>query len=217
MSSDFKLNSLSEDGIVAVVTINDIEDSNYLCDALISGGVKTIELTLRTKNALNIMEHISKTFSDISIGAGTILSIAQLKSSIQSGALFGVAPGLDPDVVKKAQELKFPFAPGICTPSDIQMAIKCGCTILKFFPAEYSGGIKYLESIAAPYIQNRLKFIPLGGININNAVKYLKSESILAIGGSWIAKSSLIQTKNWKEIQNRALEIKKLIRELKEK
>ncbi len=217
MSSDFKLNSLSEDGIVAVVTINDIEDSNYLCDALISGGVKTIELTLRTKNVLNIMEHISKTFSDISIGAGTILSIAQLKSSIQSGALFGVAPGLDPDVVKKAQELKFPFAPGICTPSDIQMAIKCGCTILKFFPAEYSGGIKYLESIAAPYIQNRLKFIPLGGININNAVKYLKSESILAIGGSWIAKSSLIQTKNWKEIQNRALEIKKLIRELKEK
>ena len=163
------------------------------------------------------MEHISKTFSDISIGAGTILSIAQLKSSIQSGALFGVAPGLDPDVVKKAQELKFPFAPGICTPSDIQMAIKCGCTILKFFPAEYSGGIKYLESIAAPYIQNRLKFIPLGGININNAVKYLKSESILAIGGSWIAQSSLIQTKNWKEIQNRALEIKNLIRQVKEK
>ena len=217
MSSDFKLNSLSEDGIVAVVTINDIEDSNYLCDALISGGVKTIELTLRTKNVLNIMEHISKTFSDISIGAGTILSIAQLNSSIQSGALFGVAPGLDLDVVKKAQELKFPFAPGICTPSDIQMAIKCGCTILKFFPAEYSGGIKYLESIAAPYIQNRLKFIPLGGININNAVKYLKSESILAIGGSWIAQSSLIQTKNWREIQNRALEIKNLIRELKEK
>tara|TARA_S200000501_G_scaffold214188_1_gene201119 strand:- start:1814 stop:2467 length:654 start_codon:yes stop_codon:yes gene_type:complete len=217
VSSDFKLNSLSEDGIVAVVTINDIEDSNYLCDALISGGVKTIELTLRTKNVLNIMEHISKTFSDISIGAGTILSIAQLNSSIQSGALFGVAPGLDLDVVKKAQELKFPFAPGICTPSDIQMAIKCGCTILKFFPAEYSGGIKYLESIAAPYIQNKLKFIPLGGINMNNALKYLKSESILAIGGSWIAKSSLIQTKNWKEIQNRALEIKKLIREVKEK
>ena len=217
MSSDFKLNSLSEDGIVAVVTINDIEDSNYLCDALISGGVKTIELTLRTKNVLNIMEHISKTFSDISIGAGTILSIAQLNSSIQSGALFGVAPGLDLDVVKKAQELKFPFAPGICTPSDIQMAIKCGCTILKFFPAEYSGGIKYLESIAAPYIQNRLKFIPLGGININNALKYLKSESILAIGGSWIAQSSLIQTKNWKEIQNRALEIKNLIRQVKEK
>ena len=217
MSSDFKLNSLSEDGIVAVVTINDIEDSNYLCDALISGGVKTIELTLRTKNVLNIMEHISKTFSDISIGAGTILSIAQLNSSIQSGALFGVAPGLDLDVVKKAQELKFPFAPGICTPSDIQMAIKCGCTILKFFPAEYSGGIKYLESIAAPYIQNKLKFIPLGGINMNNAVKYLKSESILAIGGSWIAQSSLIQTKNWKEIQNRALEIKNLIRQVKEK
>ena len=97
------------------------------------------------------------------------------------------------------------------------MAIKCGCNILKFFPAEYSGGIKYLESIAAPYIQNKLKFIPLGGININNAAKYLESELILAIGGSWIAKSSLIQNKNWKEIQNRALEIKNLIRELKEK
>lgn len=211
MSSDFKLDSLSEDGVVAVITINDIEDSNYVCEALINGGVKTIELTLRTRNAFSIMEHISKKFTDISVGAGTILSITQLKRSIQYGALFGVAPGLDIDVVKKSQELKFPFAPGICTPSDIQMAIKCGCTILKFFPAEYSGGVKYLESIAAPYIQNKLKFIPLGGINIDNASKYLESELILAIGGSWIAKNSLIQNKDWKEIQNRATEIKNLI------
>ena len=217
MSSDFKLISLSEDGVVAVITINDIEDSNYLCDALISGGVKTIELTLRTKNAFRIMEHISKKFTDISIGAGTILSIEQLNIAIQSGAIFGVAPGFDFDVVKEAKDLKFPFAPGICTPSDIQMAIKCGCTYLKFFPAEYSGGIKYLESIAAPYIQNKLKFIPLGGININNASEYLDSELILAIGGSWIAKSSLIKDKNWREIQNRALEIKKLIRSVKGK
>ena len=124
MSSDYKLDSLIEDGVVAVITINDIEESNYVCEALINGGVKTIELTLRTKNVLNIMEHISKTFSDISIGAGTILSIEQLNSSIQSGALFGVAPGFDLDVVKKSQELEFPFAPGVCTPSDIQMAIK---------------------------------------------------------------------------------------------
>ena len=211
MSSDFKLDSLSDDGVVAVITINDIEDSNYVCEALINGGVKTIELTLRTRNAFSIMEHISKKFTDISVGAGTILSITQLKRSIQYGALFGVAPGLDIDVVKKSQELKFPFAPGICTPSDIQMAIKCGCTILKFFPAEYSGGVKYLESIAAPYIQNKLKFIPLGGINIDNASKYLESELILAIGGSWIAKNSLIQNKDWKEIQNRATEIKNLI------
>ena len=217
MRSYLKSNNLSENGIIAVVTVNNIDDSNYLCDALISGGVKTIELTLRTKNAFSIMENISKKFSNISVGAGTILSIEQLNSSIQSGALFGVAPGFDVDVVKKSQELKFPFAPGVCTPSDIQMAIKCGCNILKFFPAEYSGGIKYLESIAAPYIQNKLKFIPLGGININNAAKYLESELILAVGGSWIAKSSLIQNKNWKEIQNRALEIKKLMREIKGK
>ena len=217
MSSDYKLDSLIEDGVVAVITINDIEDSNYVCEALINGGVKTIELTLRTRNAFSIIEHISKKFTDISIVAGTILSITQLKRSMQSGALFGVAPGFDLEVVKKSQELKFPFAPGICTPSDIQMAIKCGCTILKFFPAEYSGGVKYLESIAAPYIQNKLKFIPLGGININNASKYLESELILAIGGSWIAKSSLIQNKDWKEIQNRATQIKKLIRGVKGK
>ena len=217
MSSDYKLDSLIEDGVVAVITINDIEDSNYVCEALINGGVKTVELTLRTRNAFSIMEHISKKFTDISVGAGTILSITQLKRSIQSGALFGVAPGFDLEVVKKSQELKFPFAPGICTPSDIQMAIKCGCNILKFFPAEYSGGVKYLGSIAAPYIQNKLRFIPLGGININNASKYLESELILAIGGSWIAKSSLIKDKNWIEIQNRATQIKKLIRGVKRK
>ena len=215
MGKVFEFHKLSEDSILAVVTIDDVQKSGYVCDALLNGGINTIELTLRTKNAFDVMTHISKNYSDIIIGAGTVLSISQLEKSIQSGAVFAVAPGFDPGIVEKSKELNFPFAPGVCTPSDIQMAIKYGCNVLKFFPAEPLGGMNYLSSIAAPFLQNKLRFIPLGGININVAVKYLESELILAIGGSWIAEQYLINNGNWTEIQHRANEIRNLITKIR--
>lgn len=215
MYQDFLTNNLSKDSIVAVVTVDDIERSKYLCDALLNGGIRIIELTLRTKNAFDIMNDISKNYPNITIGAGTIITSSQIDRSIQSGALFGVAPGFDIEIIEKSHHLQFPFAPGICTPSEIQMAIKYDCKVLKFFPAEYSGGISYLESIAAPFVQKNLKFIPLGGINISRATKYLQSDLIIAIGGSWIAEKSLIQNKNWKEIQHRANEIMNLIKDIR--
>ena len=215
MGKVFEFHKLSEDSILAVVTIDDVQKSGYVCDALLNGGINTIELTLRTKNAFDVITHISKNYSDIIIGAGTVLSISQLEKSIQSGAVFAVAPGFDPGIVEKSKELNFPFAPGVCTPSDIQMAIKYGCNVLKFFPAEPLGGMNYLSSIAAPFLQNKLRFIPLGGININVAVKYLESELILAIGGSWIAEQYLINNGNWTEIQHRANEIRNLITKIR--
>lgn len=215
MGKVFEFHKLSEESILAVVTIDDVEKSGYLCDALLNGGINTIELTLRTKNAFDVMTHISKNYSDIIIGAGTVLSIYQLEKSIQSGAVFAVAPGFDVSIVEKSKKLNFPFAPGVCTPSDIQMAIKYGCNVLKFFPAEPLGGMNYLSSIAAPFLQNKLRFIPLGGININVAAKYLESELILAIGGSWIAEQYLINNGNWTEIQHRASEIRNLITKIR--
>ena len=215
MGQVFELHKLSKESIVAVVTIDDIESSGYLCDALLNGGITTIELTLRTKNAFDVMSYISKNYSDIIVGAGTVLSISQLEKSIQSGAVFAVAPGFDISIVEKSKKLNFPFAPGVRTPSDIQMAIKYGCNVLKFFPAEPLGGMEYLNSIAAPFSQNKLRFIPLGGININVAAKYLESELILAIGGSWIAEQYLINNGNWTEIQHRANEIRNLITKIR--
>ena len=167
-------------------------------------------------NAFKIINHISKNYAEIIVGAGTILSTAQLEKAIESGASFGVAPGIDPYVIEESKKLNFTFAPGICTPSEIQLALKYELNLLKFFPAEYSGGLDYLKSIAAPFIQNDLKFIPLGGININTAKKYLHSNLVAAIGGSWIANSSLIVDGNWKEIEKRANEIHKLVAKVRE-
>ena len=118
------ISNLEKKGVLAVVTINDLEKTNYLCDALLNGGIKMIELTLRTDNAFKIINHISKNYAEIIVGAGTILfSIAQLKKAIESGASFGVAPGIDPYVIEESKRLNFTFAPGICTPSDIQQAL----------------------------------------------------------------------------------------------
>ena len=205
------ISNLKKEGVLAVVTINDIEKTNYLCEALINGGISMIELTLRTDNAFKIINHISKNYSEIIVGAGTILSKAQLEKAIESGASFGVAPGIDPYVIEESKKLNFTFAPGICTPSEIQLALNYELNLLKFFPAEFSGGLDYLKSISAPFIQNDLKFIPLGGININSAKKYLHSTLVVAIGGSWIANNSLIEERNWKEIEKRANEMHKLV------
>ena len=210
------ISNLKKEGVLAVVTINDIDKTNYLCEALLNGGIKIIELTLRTDNAFKIINHISKNYADIIVGAGTILSITQLKKAIESGASYGVAPGIDPHVIEKSKRLDFTFAPGICTPSEIQLALNYELNLLKFFPAEYSGGLDYLKSIAAPFIQNDLKFIPLGGININTAKEYLHSNLVAAIGGSWIANDSLIVDGNWKEIEKRANEVHKLVAKVRE-
>ena len=205
------ISNLEKKGVLAVVTINDLEKTNYLCDALLNGGISMIELTLRTDNAFKIINHISKNYAEIVVGAGTILSTAQLEKAIESGASFGVAPGIDPYVIEESKKLNFTFAPGICTPSEIQLALKYELNLLKFFPAEHSGGLDYLKSISAPFIQNNLKFIPLGGININSAKNYLHSNLVVAIGGSWIANNSLITESNWKEIEKRANEMYKLV------
>jgi len=206
---------LSEKSVIAVVTIDDIDKSNYVCEALLEGGVDIIELTLRTKNVFDVMDNISKNFSQIMIGAGTILSKHQVKRAKQSGALFGLAPGFDPETIEEADKFNLPFIPGVCSPSDIQSALKYDLNLLKFFPAEFFGGIDYLKSISAPFVQKKLKFIPLGGISIDSAEEYLNSDLVMAIGGSWIANNYLIKNCDWKEIKDRANLICDLIKKTK--
>ena len=155
-------------------------------------------------------------FPEIIVGAGTVLTRPQVKEAKQSGALFGLAPGFDIEIIPEADKFNFPFIPGIATPSEIQSALKYNLNLLKFFPAEFLGGIDYLKSISAPFIQENLKFIPLGGIDFDSAENYLNSRLILAIGGSWIANNHLIENCDWKEIENRANLVCQLIRKTKE-
>ncbi|HPN84447.1 MAG TPA: bifunctional 4-hydroxy-2-oxoglutarate aldolase/2-dehydro-3-deoxy-phosphogluconate aldolase [Victivallales bacterium] len=195
---------ITKSGIVAVLVIDKPEDSEPLAEALLKGGVNIIELTLRTPSAIESVKRIVKGFPEMTVGIGTILFPEQVSEVKAAGAVFGLAPGMNPIVVKKTVEESFPFIPGIATASDIEAALGFGCRILKFFPAETGGGLKHLESMATPYAHLGLKFVPLGGLNQENFTDYLKSKFVTAIGGSWIAKREEISQHKWASITEKA-------------
>ena len=149
------------------------------------------------------------------VGIGTVLTPDQVKQITKLGAAFGVAPGLNPDVVKTAQKEGLPFSPGIVTPSDIECAIRLGCNVLKYFPAEPAGGLAYLKSMANPYNHLGLKYVPLGGLNKDNFKAYLEFPFILAVGGSWIAKRDVIQKNDWNTITNNARQASQVVKNLR--
>ena len=206
---------IDDAGIIAVLIIDEVKNTIPLAKALIEGGVAVIELTLRTPGALDAAKIIKKEFPEVTLGFGTVLTVDQVKAVVDVGADFAVSPGCNPKIIVEAYKQGLSFAPGVMTPSDIEIAIQEGCRILKFFPAETSGGLKHLESMSAPYNYLDLKFIHLGGCNINNAADYLRSDLIIAIGGSWVAKRNLIQSKDWNSIKSNAKEISDLVLKIK--
>jgi 2-dehydro-3-deoxyphosphogluconate aldolase / (4S)-4-hydroxy-2-oxoglutarate aldolase len=187
-------------GLVATLTVDDPGKAVALAKALLAGGMDVMELTLRTSGAFDALSAVKKEVPQMLAGVGTVLETLQLERIVEIGADFAVAPGMNPKIIKRAFELGIPFAPGICTPSDIERAVEFGCKILKFFPAQPSGGMKYLKSIAAPYSHLGLKYVPLGGLNAENMVDYLSNELILAVGGSWIAPRDAINQGDWSRI-----------------
>lgn len=193
-----------EAGVVAVLVIDRAEDAVPLAEALLAAGVTAMELTLRTPAALQAVEAVRQQVPAMLAGVGTILTAEQVRQVVDVGGAFGVAPGMNPRVVEEAFRLGLPFGPGICTPSDIERALEFDCRTLKFFPAEPSGGLAYLQSIAAPYAHLGVKYVPLGGVSEANMGSYLKDPSIAAVGGSWIATRETIQARNWEAITRRA-------------
>ncbi|HUI07053.1 MAG TPA: bifunctional 4-hydroxy-2-oxoglutarate aldolase/2-dehydro-3-deoxy-phosphogluconate aldolase [Verrucomicrobiae bacterium] len=193
-------NRMGAKRIVPVVVIDDVGLAVPLAEALLAGRLDVIEITLRTPAAERAIEMISQKFPEMLVGAGTILEEAQIPRVVAAGAQFGVAPGLNETIVRKAQACRLPFVPGVMTPSEVERALALGCKVLKFFPADAAGGVKMLKSIAAPYAHTGVKFIPLGGLNATNAAEYLTVPSVLALGGSWIVERKLIAERNWTAI-----------------
>lgn len=193
------LNKIHEIGILPVVVLDKTEDALPLAKALINGGLPAAEVTFRTRCAKECIELMSKTYPEMLVGAGTILSVEQAKEAIEAGAKFIISPGFDEDVVKYCIEHNVPVTPGTCTPSDVQKCYKLGLEVVKFFPAEAAGGLNMIKSIAAPY--TNMKFIPTGGINLNNMKDYLSFNKILAIGGTWMVKSDLVNSKQFNKIE----------------
>lgn len=195
---------LEKSGVAAVLVVDEVADAVPLAEALLAGGIDVMELTLRTEAGLAALAEIRAKVPEMIAGAGTVLTVEQLRAVHQAGASFAVAPGTNARVLAEAAKLDFSFAPGICTPSDIEHALEFNCRLLKFFPAEPSGGLSFLKSMAAPYAHLGLKYVPLGGLNAGNMASYLGEPSVAALGGSWIAPRPTIQKKDWKSITETA-------------
>ena len=192
------LEKIGELGIVPVVKIEKAENALTLGKALIDGDLPIAEITFRTSAAEESIKSLTKELPTLLVGAGTVLTIEQVKEAVSAGAQFIVSPGFNSKVVDYCLENNIPVTPGINNPTQIEMALERGIEVVKFFPAEASGGLPLLESMSAPY--TGIKFIPTGGINLNNLTSYLSNNKVHACGGSWMVKPELISSGNFDEI-----------------
>lgn len=203
-------------GVMAVLVIEDPRHAVPTAKALLRGGINVMELAFRTPNSPEALRRILAEVPEMLAGVGTILFPDQIKEAQDLGAAFGVSPGFSRNVVTEALARRFPFAPGVLTPSELEMAISFGCQTVKLFPAQISGGASYVKAIHAPYSHLGIEFIPLGGLSLSNMGDYLKYDFIPAVGGSWIAPPDLIRAENWDLIATRAGEAVALVQNLRE-
>lgn len=192
------LEQLHLGGIVPVVVLDDAANAENLAKALLAGGLATMEVTFRTDAAEESIARITRTIPEMLVGAGTVLTVEQVKRAVGAGARYIVSPGLNKRVVEYCLAQNIPVTPGVATPSEIEEALGLGLTCVKFFPAEANGGLGYLKAIAAPYKQ--VQFIPTGGIDESNLLAYLKFAPVLACGGSWMVKADLLVNKRFDEV-----------------
>ena len=205
------LEKIQKIGIVPVVVLNDAKDAEPLAKALCNGGLPCAEVTFRTDAAEESIRIMSEKYPEMLIGAGTVLTTEQVDRAVAAGAKFIVSPGLNPKVVKYCVEKNIPITPGICTPSEAEQAIENGLEVVKFFPASQYGGLATIKALSGPFPS--LRFMPTGGVNAGNVKEYLASPKIIACGGSWMVKESLIKEGKFDEIEKLTAEAVALVRE----
>ena len=186
-------------GIVPVIKLNDPADAVPLCRALARGGLPVAEITFRTAAAEESIRRVAAELPEVLVGAGTVLTVEQADKAMNAGARFIVTPGFNPDVVGHCVEKGYPIFPGCPTTSDIEQAIRFGLKVVKFFPAEAMGGVNTIKAVSAPY--GDMLFMPTGGVNEDNLNTYLSFPKIIACGGSWMAKSDLIEAGEFDKIE----------------
>ncbi|MEQ8655839.1 MAG: bifunctional 4-hydroxy-2-oxoglutarate aldolase/2-dehydro-3-deoxy-phosphogluconate aldolase [Hyphomicrobiales bacterium] len=195
---------LASIGVVPVIAVDDAEAALPLADALLEGGLPVAEITFRTQAAAQTIASIASERPDLLVGAGTVITPSQVDVAADAGAKFALSPGIDADVLKHANGKNLPFAPGIMTPSDLQLALKLGCSMVKFFPAMPAGGPKMLNAIAGPYAHTGIGFNPTGGVTLDNLSDWLSMPQVRAVGGTWIASKADIAAGNWSQITQNA-------------
>ena len=190
--------------VMPVMVINNLEQAVPLAQALVAGGLKVLEITLRTPVALDCIRRIKDEVPDAIVGAGTIINTHTLYQALDAGAEFIVSPGVTDTLIDEALSSGIPILPGVVTPSEVMRLLEKGITSMKFFPAEAAGGIPMLKSIGGPLPQ--VTFCPTGGVNPKNAPDYLALNNVACVGGSWMAPADLVDAGDWTEITRRAAE-----------
>lgn len=207
------LQQIARLGIVPVVVLHNPNDAVPLAKALCDGGLPCAEVTFRTDAAEESIRRTCHAFPEMLVGAGTVLTTDQVDRAVAAGAKFIVSPGLNPVVVQHCVEKGIPITPGCANPSDVEQALMFGLDVVKFFPAEQAGGLAYIKAIAAPY--HTVKFMPTGGINVQNVGNYLAYDRILACGGSWMVKDELIRSGQFDTIQELVAQAVALVRSIR--
>ena len=190
---------IHEYGVVPVVVINDAKDAGMLADVLCEEGLPCAEVTFRTAAAKDAIRMMADEQPEMLVGAGTVLTVEQVEQAIEAGAKFIVSPGFDPEIVGYCISKNIAVFPGCVTPSEAAQAVKRGMKVVKFFPAQQFGGVSTVKALAAPY--TTLKFMPTGGVNMENLESYLSCDKVIACGGSWMVKSELIESGQFEKIR----------------
>ena len=200
-------------GVVPVVVLEDAKDAVPLATALVEGGLPCAEVTFRTEAAEESIRLMLEQFPEMLVGAGTVLTTEQVDAAVGAGAKFIVSPGLNPEIVKYCLEKNIAVTPGVVTPSEMAQAVELGLPLVKFFPAEPSGGLPMIHAVAAAY--TTLKFMPTGGINPGNVRDYLKDDKIFACGGSWMVKGNLVDAGDFDKIKELTKEAADIVKEIR--
>jgi 2-dehydro-3-deoxyphosphogluconate aldolase/(4S)-4-hydroxy-2-oxoglutarate aldolase len=191
------LDQVGKLGIVPIISIDDAADASPLADALVAGGLPLLEITFRTDAAESAIRTLARR-SDLLLGAGTVLNPDTAKRAVDAGARFLVTPGFNPKTVRWALDNGVPILPGTSTPTDLELAVDHGVTVVKFFPAEALGGVKTLKVLAGPF--GMMRFVPTGGITAEAMGSYLAFPKVLAVGGSWMASKDLLAAKKFGDV-----------------
>ncbi|AIW20633.1 bifunctional 4-hydroxy-2-oxoglutarate aldolase/2-dehydro-3-deoxy-phosphogluconate aldolase [Vibrio coralliilyticus] len=192
------INKLKQFKVIPVIQINSVEQAIPLAKVLVENGLPVAEVTFRTEAAADAIKAMREAYPEMCIGAGTVLNAEQIKQAQQAGAEFVVAPGLNPNTVRRCQEVGMPIVPGVNSPSQVEQALELGLNFLKFFPAEASGGVAMVKSLLAPYVD--VSLMPTGGIGKGNVNDYLAIERVVCCGGTWMVAPKLIENEQWEEI-----------------
>ncbi|MEP7376747.1 MAG: bifunctional 4-hydroxy-2-oxoglutarate aldolase/2-dehydro-3-deoxy-phosphogluconate aldolase [Chitinophagaceae bacterium] len=198
----FSLTEALKQKILPAITFDEAEHALPVAEAFLKAGLSVMEIPFRTQAAEQSISAIRKAFPELNVGAGTLLTPAQVQKAMDAGAQFGLSPGYNQTVCKEARRLGLPFIPGVMTPSEMELASEMGYKIQKLFPAAQLGGVSFLKAMQGPYEQLDIKFIPMGGVNPDNMTDYLKLKNVIAIGGSWMVTKELMSNSDYKTIEN---------------